>query len=47
MFVDYFFSQHNFKAEGEVNVIVFAGLYTKGLIYINVPIADGDYIVGE
>ena len=32
---------------GEVDVIVFAGLYTKGLIYINVPIADGDYIVGE
>ena len=28
-------------------LLFFAGLYTKGLIYINVPIADGDYIVGE
>ena len=24
-----------------------AGLYTKGLIYIDVPIADDDYIVGK
>ena len=27
--------------------IFLAGLYTKGLIYIDVPIADDDYIVGK
>lgn len=27
--------------------VIFAGLYTKGLIYIDVPIADDDYIVGK
>jgi len=30
------------------NLIVFlTGLYTKGLIFIDVPIADDDYIVGK
>lgn len=24
-----------------------AGLYTKGLVFIDVPIADDDYIVGK
>lgn len=28
-------------------LFVMAGLYTKGLIYIDVPIADDDYIVGK
>ena len=32
-----------------VKLVVFflTGLYTKGLIYIDVPIADDDYIVGK
>ncbi|CAH3193292.1 unnamed protein product [Porites evermanni] len=30
---------------GAMDLKVVQGLYTKGLIYINVPIADGDYIV--
>lgn len=28
-------------------IFFWAGLYTKGLIYIDVPIADDDYIVGN
>ena len=31
----------------QIICFVFPGLYTKGLIYIDVPIADDDYIVGK